>query len=275
MRPQMAGMSSPPLRYTAFGTTLALGGSHRVVLQQAESRLRWLGWTPAEGGDSDVDYELRASAHRDGALRCYELRCDGSLLFASTELAPLLDAFENHVKLLTASRAEGQLFVHAGAVSWHGRGVILPGRSRAGKTTLVRALVEAGAAYYSDEFAVLDAEGQLHPYPLPLSIRGNETRPAVRMAVESIGGRAGTAPVPIALIAVTRYRSHAAWRPRPLSPGQALLALMENTVAARLAPRTAMATLGRTVLRASAVSSARGDARRAAAAILVHVDAAR
>ncbi len=28
-----------------------------------------------------------------------------------------------------------------------------------GKTTLVKAMVEAGATYYSDEFAVLDKEG--------------------------------------------------------------------------------------------------------------------
>jgi hypothetical protein len=36
---------------------------------------------------------------------------------------------------------------------------VLPGRSFAGKTTLVAALVQVGAEYWSDEYPVLDAEG--------------------------------------------------------------------------------------------------------------------
>ena len=60
-----------------------------------------------------------------------------------------------------------------------------------GKTTLVKALVEAGATYYSDEFAVLDKEGQVQPYPVPLSIRGNNGHPAPKTPVESRGGQTG------------------------------------------------------------------------------------
>jgi hypothetical protein len=42
--------------------------------------------------------------------------------------------------------------------------MVLPGKSFAGKTTLVAALVRAGAEYWSDEYAVLDANGDVHPY---------------------------------------------------------------------------------------------------------------
>ena len=70
--------------------------------------------------------------------------------------------------------------MHAGAVAWRDRGIVIPGRSHSGKTTLVRALVEA-ARYYSDEFAVLDPQGRLHPYPLPLrsarAVRNRRSEP--------------------------------------------------------------------------------------------------
>jgi len=63
--------------------------------------------------------------------------------------------------------ARRRVFVHAGVVAWQGRAVLIPGRTLSGKSWLVRALVRAGAEYYSDEFAVLDARGRVHPYPLP------------------------------------------------------------------------------------------------------------
>ena len=164
------------------------------------------------------------------------------------------------------------MFVHAGAVSWRDLGIIIPGRSRSGKSTLVRALVGAGAIYYSDEFAVLDAEGRMHPHALPLSIRASETQRAVKTPIEAVGGRAGTRPVDVGLIAVTRYERSARWRPRRLSAGRAFLALMANTVAARRTPQTAMAVLRATVLGGKAIQTLRGEARRVAAALLAEVD---
>jgi uridine kinase len=42
-------------------------------------------------------------------------------------------------------------------------GIAIPGRSFSGKTSLVTALVRAGAVYYSDEFAVIDRDGLVRP----------------------------------------------------------------------------------------------------------------
>ena len=61
--------------------------------------------------------------------------------------------------------------MHAGVVGWNGRALLLPGRTLSGKTTLVAELLRAGATYYSDELAVLDARGRVHPFPKPLAIR--------------------------------------------------------------------------------------------------------
>jgi hypothetical protein len=263
-------------RFAASGTVVGLQSSRADVLERAAVRLRWLGWTPARDReiDADVDYELRI-VPPDAAIPAsdaYELRCDGSFVHCSTDIGEVLDAFEDHAKLLTAERAEGCLFVHAGAVAWRDCGIVIPGRSRSGKTTLVRALVDAGATYYSDEFAVLDPHGWVHPFALPLSIRASDTQPALRTRVEVIAGRRGTRPVPVRLIVVTSYRRYARWRPRLLSHGQAFLALMENTVAARRAPATAMAVLRPTALRARTIETIRGNARSVAAAVLAEAD---
>ena len=64
-----------------------------------------------------------------------------------------------------------------------GGALLLPGGSFTGKTTLVGALVRAGAVYYSDQYALLDEDGLIHPYPCH---------------VERFGGSAGDEPVPSA-----------------------------------------------------------------------------
>jgi len=56
-------------------------------------------------------------------------------------------------------------------VAWRGRAILLPGRSYVGKSTLVMELVRAGAVYYSDEYAVLDARGRVHPFAQPVALR--------------------------------------------------------------------------------------------------------
>ena len=68
----------------------------------------------------------------------------------------------------------------------------LPGHSFSGKSTLVAALVRAGAVYYSDEFAVLDPDGFVHPYAKALSLD-------VARQVEELGGVAGDEPLPARL----------------------------------------------------------------------------
>jgi hypothetical protein len=116
---------------------------------------------------------------------------------------------------------------------------------------------------------VLDATGRVHPYPLPLSIRANGARPAVRTPVEALGARSGgDGPVPVNLIVSTRYHRGARWRPLPLSGGDAFLALIGNTVAARQSPERVMRILRQAVLTATAIHSRRGDARAVARAML-------
>jgi hypothetical protein len=132
--------------------------------------------------------------------------------------------------------------------------------------------VRAGAAYYSDEFAVLDDRGLVHPYPKPLSIRG-DNRFATDHPVDAFGGRAGEEPLRLGLIVVTQYSVDASWEPRELSPGEAVLALLANTVPAQPRPEQTMTALRKVVEGSGAVAlqSDRGDAGAIAARLLERV----
>jgi hypothetical protein len=221
-----------------------------------------LGWQSTPTGEVDILYSLRLAppSQRQGQRHYHLLYCGSALLARSLEIPPLLTAFEKHAELLTAFRASNCLFVHAGVVGWQGQAILIPGRSMTGKTTLVKALVEAGAVYYSDEFAVLDKEGRVHPYPRPLSIRGNNGQPGREITAEALGGQTGVEPLPVGLIVATEYHPEAMWQPRQLTPGQALLALMDNTVAARRNPAHSMPILKQAVTNAIALKSKRGEA---------------
>ncbi|HEX8474129.1 MAG TPA: hypothetical protein VF666_08865 [Pyrinomonadaceae bacterium] len=191
------------------------------------------------------------------------------------------DAFESDLQLYVAEAARRRVFVHAGVVGWRGRAVIIAGRSFTGKTTLVAELVRAGATYYSDEYAVLDARGRVHPFPRPLGVRTTDasdtvtgtTRRQQRVAVESLGGRAGARPLVPALVVLSEYRAGARrWRPRTLTAGHGLLALVANTVTIRSRPAEAFAALQAVATRARILSGVRGEAKDLAATILRMVE---
>ena len=113
--------------------------------------------------------------------------------------------------------APQDVFIHAAVVGWCGRAIIIPGRSFSGKSTLAVELLRRGALYFSDEYAVLDFAGRVHPYARPISIR-NERNPATKHPVDPVrvGGRGG--PLPVALVVMSEFRSGGVWRPRRLSP---------------------------------------------------------
>jgi len=183
------------------------------------------------------------------------------------DCAMQLDLLRSLLESYIASNAASRVFVHAGVVEWRGRAIIVPGTSRSGKTTLVTALLRGGATYYSDEFAVLDDRGRVHPWARHLRVRRHGMLPR-SYPVERFGERARQRSLRIGLIVVTTHRAGARWRPRPLSPGQAVLALVRNTHVTRVRPETTIRVLTRAVQGARAVASRRGDAKDLAMTLL-------
>ncbi len=233
------------------------------------------GETEGGGDNNEVDilYSLRLAdpPTRPGVRPYHLLYCGSALLSRTQELPPLLATLEQHSELLTAFRAQEHLFVHAGVVAWKGRAILIPGRSMSGKTTLVRALLAAGAEYYSDEFAVLDAAGRVHPYPVPLSIREGDNVVGCKIPLETLDIQAGTEPLPVGLVVVAKYKPYARWKPETLTPSQSMLALMDNTVAARREPTFTMPILKKVAMNAKTIASKRGEAKRVVPAILKHL----
>ena len=191
------------------------------------------------------------------------VQVEGRLAAGGLSHAQALDVLESELQLSVARLARPEVFVHAGVVAVDGNAILVPGRSGAGKTTLVRALVEAGATYYSDEYAVLDRQGRVHPYARRPSVRvrgGKERHPVPR-------GR-GRRAVPVGLVVETRYHPKARWTPVVLSPGEIVLALLANTVPARDRPAEVLAVLARTAESARGIRSDRGAAARTARALI-------
>jgi hypothetical protein len=83
-----------------------------------------------------------------------------------------------------------------------------------------------------------------------------------------MGGQIGLEPMPVGLVVVTEYQPEATWQPRKLTPGQALLALMDNTVAVRRNPAHSMPILKQAVTGATTLKSKRGEAGEVAPLLL-------
>jgi hypothetical protein len=183
-------------------------------------------------------------------------------------LALSLVVLDGQIQGYVALHSPEMTFVHAGVVADEGRAIIIPGLSFSGKTTLVAALVRAGGVYYSDEFAVLDSAGLVHPYSKPLTLRTDPPTTQADHSVEQLGGVAGEEPLPVGMAVITSYRPGADWRPRRLSPGAAALAVLSHAVAARSRPDAAMRAITRALENAVALEGERGEADEIAGELL-------
>jgi hypothetical protein len=222
------------------------------------------GWKPARSPVVEFLYSLRigGTGPRPGIRHFHLVYSGPQKLVRTMDMDEALAALEYDLSLLVAHLTPRRVFVHAGVVGWRGQAILIPGPSQSGTTSLVAALVRAGATYYSDEFAVLDAHGRVHPYPKPLSIRLGPEERIERRSVAALGGIAGVKPQPVGLVAITEYKAGTRWRPRPLSAGESVLALLANTIPARRRPAVVLDTLERVVSTATTLRGMRGEAEQ-------------
>jgi len=197
---------------------------------------------------------------------------DETRIARGRNIRDILEAFESDLQLYVAESARNRIFVHAGVVARSNKAIIMPGQSFSGKTTLVAELVRAGATFYSDEYAVFDQKGLVHPYPKPLAIR-DPSGSQRKCPPESLGGSCGRRPIPIGAVVISSFKAGARWRPRNASLGQGILGLLANTVAARRKPEISLDAFERSLDQALVLIGPRGEARAAAASILQVFDA--
>jgi hypothetical protein len=246
----------------AYGVRVGLRANKRGVLKEF---LPFLppGWKPSHSPVVDRLYSIVVGGRgKSPSLGTSNFVYADAVRVARTpELHQAIDAFEADLQIYVAEMSPHRLFVHAGVVAVRGKAVVIPGRSFSGKSTLTAELVKAGATYYSDEYAVLDAHGRVHHYARPLSRRENgHLEKPKKYKVEKFGGRAGVKPMPVGLVVVSKYKPGAEWRPRQLTSGEGALELIANTVSARREPQKVLSTLNHVVAGAPVLKGFRGEA---------------
>ena len=251
--------------FEAFGVRAALHTNRPELLKAMEAVLP-PGWQPASGSEAMRRFGI--SAEKTGMCT---VSVDETALSRNLDLELALGLLDSQLRLYLGLLAPDAIFIHAGAVAHRGAAIVLPGKSFAGKTTLVAALVAAGATYFSDEFAVLDDSGRVHPDAKPLSVRGGDQK-QIDHELSSLGWTPGAEPLPVGAIAVTSYRPDAEWHPRRLSAGEAAMKLLANAVPARARPAEVMRATSRAAADAIALESERGEADEVAPLLLAELE---
>ena len=229
------------------------------------------GARPAAADDVDqvCSIVVGTDAPRSSGAPPHRLLVESELVSEPDDRDTLLEELASALDFAVAEHATERVFLHAGVVEWQGRAIVIPGRSLSGKTTLVAALVRAGATYYSDEYAPIDTEGRVWPHPRPLSVRApGSTGPGRPVPIEALGATPGTEPVPVGLVVHTHHQPGSTWRPVELDAGDGMLKVLDNAVVARTKPQLALSLLGRATAAARVLHGPRGDADETAALIL-------
>lgn len=179
--------------------------------------------------------------------------------------------FDSILRVSVGESSPDLVFVHAGVVGWRGKAILMPADSFKGKSTLVTELVRAGAEYYSDDFAIIDADGLVSPFPRKISMRSEDFK-TYELTPEELGGEVGSRPIPIGTILVTEFAEEAQFSPVLETPGAGLLKMIPFTLSMRQRPDFAMKVLHKATRHAIIISTLRGSADRFAKTLLDFVD---
>ncbi len=256
--------------FDAYGWRVGVRFNDPALLERLPVHLP-PGWRPRTSPVVDQIFSVWVKPGGQDPRGVGRVYAGGQRRALAMDLGETFSVLESEIRQGVAAAARGRTFVHAGVVGWRGHAIVVPGRSRSGKTTLVAELVRQGAVYYSDEFAVLDRRGRVHPFAKSLSIReGSCARHEVvrRLSAEELGGASGDRPLPVGLVVLASYEAGAEWRPATLTRGQAVLEMLAHTVPARLRPEASLEALERAVAHATLLRGERGEAKSVAAALL-------
>lgn len=254
--------------YESFGVRIGIEAENGIALNEffVDFR-RGLSDNYKEIDRNEVEHLFQLRKSETGNR--FELLKDGKNYHSSQTTELIFGHLDTQMRVTIAENAVGKVFLHAGAVGWKGKAIIIPGKSFFGKTTLVAALAKKGALYYSDEYAVLDEKGFVHPFPKMLSLRGIiDNFRQLDVSIEKLGGKSGNKEIPVGMILFTEYESESIWEPTDLSMGEGIMALIPHTIPIRKDPEFSLNVLNKIVNRAIISKTQRGEAEVFAEIIL-------
>ena len=253
------------LQIISFGLKISISHTRKINRRQLLERIAAIlpNCEFIETESADFNFQVE----HDGEF--YVLLLNGEKVIQAAAAEAMLDYFETNLRITIAEFAPEKVFLHAGVVGWKERAIIIPATSFRGKTTLVAELVRRGAVYYSDEYAVLDADGFVHPFPKMLSMRGIiDDFTQLDLPVSDFNGVAGERPIPVGMVLLTEFSAAAEWRPERLTAGAGIMEILPHTIPIRLNPEFTLNILNKMASRAIIVKTARGEAKQFAEIIL-------
>jgi len=181
--------------------------------------------------------------------------------------------FDSLIRILVAECTKSLVFLHAGAVGWRGKAIVLPGNSFFGKTSFVAELVRNGAVYYSDEYAIFNESGLVLPFARTLSLRSDgPSKFETPTTAEELGGVAGKEPIPLGCLFFTKFVPDSTLDYRVLSTGEGLMEIIPQTIGIKRNTEFALKVLKNALSDAIIVKSPRPDAGGFAREFLECVD---
>lgn len=259
------------IKFQAYGVKVGIKAERKSYLEAIFPLLKKIYTDGLETiAEREIEYQFYIRRVKG---KGFELYRNDELVLESRSREIFFDAVESSIRVTIAEFAREKVFLHAGVVGWKGRAIIIPGRSYAGKSTLVAALVKKGAVYYSDEYAVLDADANVQPFPKWLSLRGIiDSYTQLNCSVESLGGVAGRATIPAGMVLMMQYDENAVitncWQPEQLSRGQGIMEILPHTLPIRNQPKFVLEVLNKLTAHAIIVKTIRGEAEEFADALL-------
>lgn len=253
--------------FSTFGVGIGLQTSEQIDLSDFIGKFRIAlshSFTLIEKENVEFLFQIRINSDD-----YFEILKNGKPFHASKTLELILGHLDTQIRVTIAEFAVGKVFLHAGVIAWKGKAIVIPGKSFQGKTTLIAELVKKGALYFSDEYAVLDEKGFVHPFPKMLSLRGIiDNFRQLDVTVETLGGKSGNEELPVGMILITEYQSGAEWNPVELSMGEGVMELIPHTIPIRNNPKFSLKVLNNVVNRAIISKTQRGEAEVFAEIIL-------
>jgi hypothetical protein len=238
---------------------LADSESTRAVLDRY--LFPWLPRSLAEPEEADAVFRVLPAGEG------FQVRAGNRAVAHSATLETLIPRLQSLLDDGTVRRFAGVVAVHAGAVAVGGSAVLFPGPSHSGKSTLVAELVRRGCVYFSDEYAVIDDTGLVHPYPRAIMLRGGEVEARPVLALEP-NSTVGCGPAPVRLILALEHAPGSAWNIRCVPQSEMLLMLLKNTPHSVSEPRDLVTPLLRASKGAACFAGVRGEAADAAGEVI-------
>ena len=264
-------MNSCSFCFESYGVSVAIEADSKSLIDLAEKTAR----SALLGNLNEIDrlrveqiFEIRLLSNGE----CTIIQNGESMATGEPDFK-FWKYFNSLIRILVAEYCPSLVFVHAGVVGWRGKTLVFPGDSFAGKTTLVAELIKNGAEYYSDEYALFDADGLVHPFARPLSLRTdgkNIDEKSIR--VEDLGGKAALVPKPVGCVLFTKYNPKGEWDPQILSPGRGVMEVFMQTIAIRRNTEFAINILKNAFTSAIILKSERSDAVKFIPEFLEFVD---